>query len=112
MDEVRLSRGARSDAWLQATVAQQKNPSTFLSVGAEEAGTLPGFAHQRTLTVNGALIAANLADFPVLVSLTDEFLMTKVQKADGSDIAFTLPDGSALPHEIELFAPASGRLVA
>jgi uncharacterized repeat protein (TIGR01451 family) len=112
MDEVRLSRGARSDAWMQATVAQQKNPAAFLALGAEEPGTLPGYAYRRGLTVNGAMVSAPLTDFPVLVSLTDEFLATKVMKTDGADLSFTLADGTVLPHEIELYTQASGRLIA
>ncbi|MCX7818841.1 MAG: DUF2341 domain-containing protein [Kiritimatiellae bacterium] len=112
MDEVRLSRGARSDAWLRATVAQQRDPAAFVALGAEQPGSLPGYAHRRVLTVNGALVSSPLTNFPVLVSLTDPFLMTKVQRPDGADISFTLPDGTPLAHEIELFSRDSGRLVA
>ncbi len=112
MDEVRLSRGARSDAWLQATVTQQKNPAAFVTLGSELPGILPGYAHKRTLTVNGSLVTADLTNFPVLVSLNENFLLSDVATIDGSDLTFTLTDGTVLPHEIELFRKASGRLVA
>ncbi len=112
MDEVRLSRGARSDSWLQATHAQQTAPASFLAVGAEDVGVLPGFASSRSLTVNESFVAADLVDFPVLVSLSDTFLANDVIQSDGSDLSFTLGDGTVLPHEIELFDQTAGRLVA
>lgn len=112
MDEVRLSRGARSDAWLQATHAQQRSPSAYVALGSAAAGLLPGFASSRSLTVNPALAAADLTDFPVLVSLSSQFLVDGVATPDGADLAFSLADGTVLPHEIERYSQASGRLVA
>ena len=112
MDEVRLSRGLRSDAWLRATWAQQANPGAFLSVGPQEPSARPGYAWQRALTIDGALIGEELTDFPVLVNLTDEWLATGVLNADGSDLLFATAGGAELAREIELFERASGRLVA
>jgi len=112
MDEVRLSRGLRSDAWLRASYAQQSAAAAFLSVGAEEAGSVPGYAHRRALTIDHAFIGEDLADFPVLVNVTDEWLAEGVENADGSDLLFTLADGTELAREIELYEQGPGRLVA
>ena len=112
MDEVRLSRGLRSDAWLQATYAQQAAPGAFLTVGAEEAGSVPGYAHRRALTIDHTFVSEDLSDFPVLVNVTDAWLAEGVENADGSDLLFTLGDGTELAREIELYEQAAGRLVA
>lgn len=112
MDEVRLSHVARSDAWLRTTYAQQQNPATFLSFGAEEASSVPGYAHRRLLTINGALVAGPLTNFPVLVSTIQDSLRTGVTSASGADIVFSSTGGALLAHEIELFRQPAGRLVS
>jgi hypothetical protein len=54
-------------------------------------------------SATGAGIMTALANYPVPVKLTkDTFDFTKT-KPDGSDIRFTKPDGTLLPHEIELW---------
>lgn len=110
MDEVRLSGTARSDAWMRTSVAQQNSPSTFLTTGAEAAGTVYGY--EKTLTVQGSAVAGALTDFPVLVSLVDADLAARVGTAEGWDIGFTLPDGTPLAHEVEQYYASSGTLVA
>ena len=64
------------------------------------------------LTVPAGSTAADLTDFPLLVSLTSADLAANAQ-ADGSDLRFTGADGvTALPHEIESWDPGSGALAA
>jgi hypothetical protein len=97
MDEVRVARAARSDAWIRTAYDQQADPVAFLAVGPEEPGTV--YAYQKTLTIQGAKIAGDLVDFPVLVTLHDADLRTvaeggRVRSAQGWDIGFTLPDGT------------------
>ena len=112
MDEVRLSHVARSDAWLSTSHAQQQNAGAFIAFGAEEASAVPGYAHRRLLTINGAMVAGALTDFPVLVSTIQDSLRTGVTSATGADIVFSSASGQLLAHEIELFHQAAGRLVS
>ncbi len=112
MDEVRFSRAARSDAWLQATHANIADPAGFVLVGAEETGTQPGFAFQRTLSVPGTEVTEPLAGLPVLINTAAAFLMEDVESASGDDLLFTDAAGNPLPHEIERFQQSAGRLVA
>ena len=58
---------------------------------------------------------SNLLDFPVLISLQEEYLKTTgcVTNSDGYDIVFTESDGSTLlDHEIESYDGDAGTLVA
>jgi hypothetical protein len=65
---------------------------------------------QRTVTIDGGLTSSDLVDFPALVRITDAALADDAQ-TDGRDIRFVDASG-LLSHEIELFDPASGNLVA
>ena len=62
--------------------------------------------------------SSNLANFPVLVSLTDANLKTvanggNVGKPDGSDILFTASDGATqLAYEMESYNASTGQLIA
>jgi hypothetical protein len=72
------------------------------------------WSNRKQITLNHAQVsgAASLANFPVLISLTDADLKTTA-KTDGSDILFTAADGlTKLNHEIELYTSATGQLVA
>jgi uncharacterized repeat protein (TIGR01451 family) len=115
MDEIRISQTARSDGWLRTAYNQESSPETFVTVGTEESGTL--LAYQKTLTINHAKVGGDVTNFPVLVKITDPALQTvanagHVQHASGYDIKFTLPDGTALSHEVERFAGNTGTLIA
>ena len=64
------------------------------------------------MTVSAGDVDADLADFPLLVSVTDAALAAQAQ-ADGSDIRFVAADGTTpLDHEIERFDSGSGSLQA
>ncbi len=64
------------------------------------------------VTVAGGTVAADLADFPLLVSLTSADLAANAN-GDGSDIRFTSADGvTPLAHEIESYDGATGTLAA
>ncbi len=64
------------------------------------------------LTVAAAQVGADLADFPLLVSISDGSLAVQAQP-DGSDIRFVAADGTTpLDHEIERFDPGTGTLQA
>jgi hypothetical protein len=63
-------------------------------------------------------VASTLANFPVVLSVTDPNLISVsnggfVGRPDGTDILFTASDGSTqLNHEIETYNPATGKLIA
>ncbi len=89
--------------------------------------SLPGISWYNTAWTNRKQItidrtkvsgAAVLADFPLLISMTDPELKTVangglVGKSDGADILFTSADGTTkIPHEIEKYDGVNGILVA
>jgi hypothetical protein len=66
----------------------------------------------RRLTFDGNQVPSTLADFPVLVHVTDAHLGV-FAASDGQDIHFLAADSStALDYEIERFDPARGELTA
>lgn len=83
-------------------------------------GSGGAWTDRKQLTIDKTKVAggADLADFPVLVSVTDASLKTvanggKVGKSDGTDILFTAADGlTKLNHEIERYTATTGELVA
>ena len=68
--------------------------------------------YRKLITIDNTKVAANLTDFPVLISITDTDLRDDAQ-SDGDDILFTSSDGTAkLSHEIEDYDGTTGALVA
>jgi len=75
---------------------------------------------RKALTVNHTKVVgpSNLANFPMLFSVTDPNLKTvanggSVGKSDGTDILFTAADGATvLNHELEYYNPVTGQTVA
>ena len=77
-----------------------------------------GYLYRKKITINHTKIPnTDQADFPVLISLTDNSLRTqanggRVSDANGYDIVFALPDsGVRLDHEIESYDGSSGTIV-
>jgi hypothetical protein len=73
--------------------------------------------HERTLVVS-KVVATDLSDFPVLISITDTDLLDEA-RSDGNDIVFRWDDGTCggkpckgLYHEIEEWNSSTGELVA
>ncbi|MHA2328071.1 MAG: DUF2341 domain-containing protein, partial [Candidatus Hodarchaeales archaeon] len=112
IDEVRLSKSIRSDAWIQTEYNNQKDPTTFYSVNTKENSPItenwaqPAFNYRKNITIkaNNVYGSGSLNDFPLLIDLYDTNLHDsgKVQN-DGDDIAFTDFSGTKLDHELELF---------
>jgi len=71
-----------------------------------------GWNFRKKITVNHSMVAGDLSDFPVLISLIDSDLASKAQ-VDGDDVLFMDGSGVAdrLFHEIEFFDGSSGELV-
>jgi len=83
------------------------------------------FAYRKKLTIDAARIGAScssdLSNFPVLISLTGNWLKTttqdpaagRIEHANGYDILFRASDGQTqLDHEIEEYDGVTGNLVA
>ncbi len=70
--------------------------------------------YRKQIVVNESQVpgTSSLANFPVLISITDSNLQTNAQP-DGDDIYFTGSDGTTkLAHEIESYNSSTGALVA
>lgn len=113
-----MNAQCRRSAYLQRLFVA----TTVLSLLAATAGAgwLSGYSYRKAVTIDADAVsgAADLADFPVLISLTDAVLKStaaggKVTHTNGYDIAFTGSDGAAaLDHEVESYTPTSGELIA
>ena len=66
---------------------------------------------RKKITIDHTKVDANLTDFPVLISIKDENLVS-LAKEDGSDIYFTSSAGNRLKREIEDYNSTTGALVA
>ena len=79
--------------------------SALLACGEAAGQDFSAWRSHRDLKLNtsaaGAGIASNLVKYPVPVMLTAANFAFAEAKDDGSDIRFSKPDGSPLPHEIE-----------
>jgi hypothetical protein len=70
------------------------------------------YTRRKAIAIDRTKVAGTLANFPVLISLTDANLQA-LAKADGSDILFTAADGvTKLNHELQQYNNATGELVA
>ena len=105
IDEVRISKIVRSAAWARAEYNNISNPAGFFLTGIEEGpGTegdpfQNGWTYRKRLTIDASRVAADLTDFPVLISTTDadwkedDSYSGHVAQDDGGDILFTSADG-------------------
>jgi hypothetical protein len=87
---------------------------------ARSDGTAGSTAHVRMLDIDDTRVTGGPhTDFPLLVSITQPWLRTaamggEVARADGFDIYFSADQAGAtrLAHEVEVYTPATGTLVA
>ena len=122
IDEVRISRVARSAEWIQTSYNNQYNPSSFLKDKEVQCPNLAqpeDFSCSMELTVDNTMVSgsSDLTDFPVLISLTDDVLKGTgncgfVANSNGYDIMFTDSNDNQLDHEIEKYEESTGELVA
>ncbi|MCD6065236.1 MAG: hypothetical protein K0S33_62 [Bacteroidetes bacterium] len=78
----------------------------------------PGYLYYKTVNIDPAMVAgaSDFTDFPVYITITNNDLRSSnggyVASAAGTDIVFTGSDGTTIiPHELELYDPASGSLI-
>jgi hypothetical protein len=120
IDEVRISKVARTDGWIKTSYNNQSDPASFYSVGASSC-FLGGFSCNRNITISGDKVSGsgNLTDFPVLIKIENDCnLKTSangghIQDSNGYDILFTDASGATqLDHEIEKYDGVRGDLTA
>jgi hypothetical protein len=114
-DEFRISKVARSAAWIETEYNNQKAPAAFYTVGIEETtgtGADPfnnGWIYRKKITIDASKVPSDLTNFPVLINTTDPDLTAAL--ANFNDILFTAGDGSTkLDHEIEKYNSSRGAL--
>ena len=76
-----------------------------------------GYKYYVDITIDQAAGSEDLADFPVLINITQDYLRSianggHVENINGYDILFTDLSGSKLNHQVEAYYPVSGNLVA
>ena len=69
------------------------------------------WSYRKKVTIDHNEVTSDLANFPVLISITDSDLSSRAQ-SNGDDIAFTDESACKLNHEIEYFGSSTGELVA
>ena len=104
IDEVRISRVARSADWIKATsdcVTDDDFASYDLGVGIDWAQ----YSHKFSVTFSGYEGAETLANFPVLVKVSQGspsgFSYADCLKPDGGDLRFADTDGNLLASEVD-----------
>jgi hypothetical protein len=123
-DEVRVSTIARSPGWILTTFNNMNNPGDIGSPGFYTVMGAEGYGYRRQITISDSMTpvsptcTADLSDFPVLISLSGDWLKTTangglVASTSGYDIFFRASDGvTQLDHEIEKWDGNAGTLVA
>jgi hypothetical protein len=123
IDEVQVSRPARSGDWFKLSYENQKAGSKLLSFVAVSPpkDTLPliredysTWAHSRKLILNttaeGADVKTVVGNFPLLVRLKSPDFDFSQAQASGADMRFADADGSPLPVSIERWASDKAEL--
>lgn len=114
MDEVRYSPGEKSAAWIAAEYATMHSPETFLAAEYEDDGVLPPKAFEKyvPLRVSGYTGASTLANFPVLVRVSESAMPGfSYAEADGrTDVRFTDSEGRYLKFECDTWNPSGESL--
>ena len=109
IDEVRISKIARSAAWIKAThdTIANANFATYAVDGVEQPPEYV-FAKEVDVSFAGYSGGSSLANFPVLVRLSENipgFSYADFQIANGGDLRFFDAAGWLLSHEIDTWNP-------
>ena len=111
IDELRISRVARSNPWVKATYDTVHN-ADFTYCEVPNDWNL--YSHKFLVKFSGAPETA-LADFPVLVKVSTNgipgFLYTDCRKPDGEDLRFSDSEGNLLASEVDTWDPDGESLI-
>ena len=118
IDELRISKAARSADWIKATHDTVANDA-FASYEATD-NDLDNYTHKFTVTFSGAP-EGTLEDFPVLVKISEydettgkgiqDFSYADCLKANGGDMRFTDDAGNFLASEVDTWDPDGTSLI-
>ncbi len=111
IDEVRISRVARSNEWISTQYNNQYDPLSFYSVSSlEYPKSYEMFRYYKTITIDHTKVSgtSDLTNFPFLIEIYDSDLHDPAKVAiDGSNLVFmNLQNGQLLNYEIETFDQA------
>ena len=116
LDEMRISKIARSLAWIQTEYNTTNSPSTFESFGLQQrydptTWYSSSWKYNKKITIDHTKVNATLTNFPVLISnISTDFSWAQ---ASGNDFVFlNETNQTKYNHEIESFDRTSGTLVA
>jgi hypothetical protein len=120
IDEVRISKVARSSDWIETSYNNQSDPSSFFSMSEDSCGGSYGFNYQycKKITVDHTQVPSDLENFPLLINITgDNDLKTvanggRMGTSQGYDIVFRTDVCGNFDHEIEKYDGSAGDLVA
>jgi hypothetical protein len=102
IDEVRISRVARSADWIKLCYQNQKAGQSLVVFNNEDYST---WTYSKKVNINtsqsGAAVSSLVQKFPVIIRFTDSTFAFSQAQDDGRDIRFSKLDGTRLPYEIE-----------
>ena len=116
IDELRISRVARSANWIKASHDCVENASfaTYTTSAPQTANDWGRYAHKFSVSFPGAPETA-LQDFPVLVRLSEGspsgFSYADCLRANGGDLRFADANGNLLPSEVDTWNERGESLV-
>jgi len=107
---------APSSSCVDTISATNNDDNSVISTATVNVWSLYDWSHYIDITVPAAELTADLTNFPLLVSVTEDELKSTANggyaQSDGDDILFTLVDGTILDYERESCDPATGALIA
>ena len=114
MDEVRISRVARSADWIKAT-SDCVTDEDFAEYTFPVENDWGKYSHKFSVTFTGYTGSETLTDFPVLVKIAqgspNGFSYTDCLKQEGGDLRFSDAEGNLLASEVDTWNPNGVSLV-
>ena len=114
IDEVRISRVARSADWIKAT-SDCVTDDDFADYARIVENDWTNYSHKFAITFSGYEGSEALSDFPVLVKISEGspngFSYADCIKANGADMRFADADGALLASEVDTWNPNGVSLI-
>ena len=114
MDEIRISRVARSADWIKVT-SDCVTDDDFAEYAPVVGNDWGKYSHKFTMTFTGYTGSETLTNFPVLVKIAQDspngFSYSDCLKALGGDLRFADADGNLLASEIDTWNPNGVSLI-